>query len=598
MLQDSGPNAFFASGAYTFGPHFTQGPNPTSAGATVGNSIASLLAGVGTGQVQINPRLFVSNHYYGLFIQDDWRVTKKLVLNLGLRYDLETGRNERFKQLSYFDFTTPSPLANVVPSLPNLHGGLKFIGVNGNPSHQFNTDWNNFGPRAGLAYSFNSKTVARIGYGLLYEPFIGRSASSGSGYTGFGAITSWVASLDGITPYRRLSNPFPDGLTRPPGSSLGLLTQVGDALGSDGSNGRDGAFDRTSVVGYIQQWNVSVQRALPSSISLEMGYIGNKGTKLADGGGFQEDQLPPAAQALGSQLLQSVPNPFFGIITAGPLAAATTTRGQLLRPYPQYTNLLNFRPTAASSSYNAFQLQLSKSLSHGVQFVVAYTNGKAMDDSSNAVDFRSDLGGSGRHQDYYNRHADRALSLNDISQRLVVSHVVDLPFGRGRLIGAKWNRLTDEVLGGWQFNGIATFQSGKPLIIENSSNNSGAYSDLQRPNVSGDPFLPSNRPTQDKLAKWFEPSVFSQPAAFTFGSAPRVLPNVRSDAMKNFDLSLFKNFAITEHSQVQFRGEFFNAFNAPQFNLPGQTFGAAGFGVVSSQLNNPRQIQFGLKILF
>jgi len=145
---------------------------------------------------------------------------------------------------------------------------------------------------------------------------------------------------------------------------------------------------------------------------------------------------------------------------------------------------------------------------------------------------------------------------------------------------------------------MRTFQSGKPLIIENSSNNSGALSDLQRPNVNGNPALSSDRPTQDKLAKWFETSVFSQPSAFTFGNAPRVLPNVRSAGMKNFDLSLFKNFSITERAQIQFRAEFFNAFNTPQFNLPGQTFGAAGFGTVSSQLNNPRQIQFGLKILF
>ena len=532
------------------------------------------------------------------FAQDDIRVTKKLVLNLGLRWDVEDGRSERFNQLSYFDFTVPSPLAKLVPSLPNIRGGLKYVGVDGNPSRQFDTDKNNFGPRAGIVYSVNSNTVIRTGYGLLYEPFIGRSASSGFGYTGFGAITTWASSLDGITPYRTLSNPFPDGLTRPPGSSLGLLMQTGDALGSDGTNGRDGAFDRSSVVGYIQQWNVTIQRGLPAGMAIEVAYVGNKGTKLADGGGFQEDQLPPSAMALGNQLLQTVANPFFGIIRTGPLSAATTTYGQLLRPYPQYTNLLNFRPTAASSIYHAMQLQLNKRLSHGIQFLASYTAGKAIDDSSNAVDFRGDLGGSGRHQDYYNRKADRSVSLNDISYRLVLSYVVDLPLGRGRTFGAHLNRWLDGVIGGWQVNGITTFQSGRPLIIENASNNANAYSDLQRPNVSGDPYLTPDRATQDKLTKWFNTSVFSQPAPFTFGNAPRILPNVRSDGMHNSDLSLFKNFAVREEMRFQLRAEFFNAFNTPQFGIPGQLFGTSSFGVVTASANSPRNVQIGIKFLF
>jgi outer membrane receptor protein involved in Fe transport len=179
VLQATGPNAFFASGAYTFTNSFTQGPNPTQAGAAIGNSLASLLMGVGTGQAQINPRLLVSNNYFALFVQDDFRITRKLMLNIGLRYDLENGRSERFNQSSYFDFAAPSPLASQVPSLPNLRGGLKFVGVDGDPKRQFDTDTNNFGPRIGLAYTVTPGTVIRSGYGILYEPFIGRAASSG-----------------------------------------------------------------------------------------------------------------------------------------------------------------------------------------------------------------------------------------------------------------------------------------------------------------------------------------------------------------------------------------------------------------------------------
>jgi hypothetical protein len=259
--------------------------------------------------------------------------------------------------------------------------------------------------------------------------------------------------------------------------------------------------------------------------------------------------------------------------------------------------LTNFRPNAASSIYHGFQAQVQKRLSHGVQFTVAYTNGKMIDDSSSPTTAGA---GAGNHQNYYNRRADRSISLNDVSQRLVLSSVIELPFGHGKAIGSGWSRPVNTVLGGWQFNGIATFESGLPFLIQNSSNNSSAFSSVQRPNVSGNPALPSDRPTQDRLAEWFDTTVFSQPAAFTFGNAPRALPNVRGGGVKNFDLSAFKNVSVLREGRVkvQIRAEFFNAFNRPEFSPPGGTFGTGGFGVVSSQQNIPRQIQFGLKILF
>lgn len=374
------------------------------------------------------------------------------------------------------------------------------------------------------------------------------------------------------------------------------MTLVGTNIGSDGSGGRDGAFDRQSVAGYIQQWNLTIQKGLPGNMSVEIGYTGNKGTNLADGGGFQLNQLHPDHLALGNQLLQSVPNPFFGIIQDGALAEPTTTRGQLLREYAQFTNVLNFRPSAASSIYHALQLQLTKRFESGLQFGAAYTKGKAIDDSSNSVDFGS-LGRSGRHQNVFDRRADRALSINDVAQRLAVNFVWDLPFGQGRQFGAGWGGVTNALLGGWQVNGILQFQSGIPLVIENGTNNSGAYSDRQRPNISGDPSLPADRPTDEKLGEWFDTSVFSQPAAFTFGNAARVL-STRSDGITQADISLFKNFTLWEGVQLQFRAESFNITNTPRFSTPGQTFGTANFGRVTSQLNDPRQTQFGLKLIF
>jgi hypothetical protein len=285
------------------------------------------------------------------------------------------------------------------------------------------------------------------------------------------------------------------------------------------------------------------------------------------------------------------------VIPSGPLAAATTTAGQLLRPYPHYTQVRNFRPNAASSIYHGFQAQLQKRLTHGVQFTAAYTNGKSLTDSSSPT---TAGGGSALHQDFYNRRAERALSLNDVAQRLVLSSVVELPFGRGKAIGTGWNRSIDAVLGGWQVNGIVVFESGLPFQLQNSSNNSSAFSAVQRPNVRANPALPEDRARDEKLGRWFDTSVFSQPAAFTFGNAPPVLPNIRSDGVNNFDLSLFKNIPLFREGRVtaQIRAEFFNAFNTPEFSPPNGTFGTGNFGVVSAQQNIPRQIQFGIKILF
>ncbi len=590
-LQSYGPNPVNTSGDFTFGPGFTQGPNPTTAGANVGNGLASLLLGAGTGNVQITPRVATSNNYWALFLQDDWKITRKLTLNLGLRWDVENGRKDRYNHLSWFNFTAPSPLAARIPSLPNLRGGLEFPGVGGNPRRQFDTDWNNFGPRFGFAYALTSRTVIRSGYSLYYEPYTGRAVSTGAGFTGFSAITSWVSSLDGISILNPLNSPFPQGVNQPPGASQGLLTSVGESLGA---TARDGAFDRRALTGYIQQWNFGLERALPWAIVVSAAYTGSKGTKLIDGGGWDENQLSPQQLALGNTLLERVPNPFLGHIATGPLSAATTTRGQLLRAYPHFTNLLNFRPQAAGSNYHAFQVEVNKRFSRGVQFIVAYTNGKLIDDSSSVFEGF----GAGRHQNTFDRKADRAVSLTDVSQRLVLSYVADRPFGKGRAFGAGWSTAADVLLGGWQFNGITTLQSGFPVPAANQSDNSFSFGIVQRPNVNGNPKLSAGRPTAQKLLRWFDTAVFSQPAPFSFGNAPRVLPTVRNDGTANFDLSLFKNFRVAEKGTLQFRAEFFNAFNTPDFGLPASNFGAANFGQVTAQQNTPRQIQFGLKLIF
>lgn len=420
------------------------------------------------------------------------------------------------------------------------------------------------------------------------------AASQASGINGFLSFTPQVTSLDGFRPVDLLSNPFPNGLQEPTAPDSGLLTNIGQDFGA---SGRDGAVDRGARVSYSQQWNLNVQRQLPGRIALEAAYVGNKGTKLTDGPlGPQLNQLTAEQLALGNQLLQLVPNPFQPYVETGPLSRPTVTRAQLLRPYPQFLNVYDFRPALGSSIYHAFQARVEKRYSNGLTLLASFTAGKLIEDTSQTVGF---LGPAPTHQDVYNRRASRSIASQDISRRLVLSYVYDLPFGRGKAFGGSMPKLLDVVAGNWQLNGILTFSTGVPLAISTAQNNSQSFSATQRPNVNGqNPALPTGRSTEEKLTEWFDTSVFSQPAAFTFGNAGRLLPNARADGTRGWDFSVFKVFPIHESIRAEFRGEFFNFTNTPNFAPPGQVLGNATFGVVSAQANSPRQVQFGLKLYY
>jgi hypothetical protein len=307
--------------------------------------------------------------------------------------------------------------------------------------------------------------------------------------------------------------------------------------------------------------------------------------------------LPASFLSLGTKLQDQVTNPFFGIITnpSSSLRFATVARGQLLRPFPQYNGINAFRVPYGFSIYHGGTLKADKRFSNGTSFLVAYTWSKLIDDVSTTVGF---LGQAGARQDAYNRAAERSIGTQDIAHRFVTSFVYDLPFGHGKRFGKGWHPAANWVVGGWQFNGIATFQSGVPIIINQGANNVGLFNPSQRPTWNGgDANLDGSK--ADKLAKWFNTGVFSLTPAFTFGNAPRVMPNLRMDGEKNFDLSLFKNHYFNEGKwNVQFRAEFFNAFNRVRFSGPNGTVDNSAFGTVSSQGNGPRQIQLALKLVF
>lgn len=367
------------------------------------------------------------------------------------------------------------------------------------------------------------------------------------------------------------------------GNTLGLMTFVGQGVSAT-------YYDTAST--YLQNWNFGIQRELPGAIVIDASYVASRGIQLVDQG-ITLNQLRLDQLALGTALNQNVANPFFGLISSGPLAGQSVQRRYLLRPFPHFDGVGAIYYTGASSTYHSFQLKAEKRFSKGLGLLVAYTNGKLLDDASQTD---GNVGREGTRQNYFDRRSEWSLSTYDVSQRLVMSFVYDLPFGRGKSFGSGWNPAVNALLGGWQVNGITTFQRGLPLPLS-AANNSQAFNSGVRPNNNGKSAEISG-PVHERLLRYFDTVVFSQPVTYTIGNVSRTLPDVRSDGIRNFEMSAFKQFRLRERLTLQFRAEFFNIFNTPQFGEPATAINAVNFGTVSSQANSPRQTQFGLKFLF
>ncbi len=566
------------AGQFNFTAGFTQGPNPNAASSSAGFGFASFLLGTGSPNnvlIQGWKNVAAQSFYYAGYAQDDWRVTNKLTLNLGVRYDYDAPRTERYDRMNYFDPNAVSPLAAKVPQFPNLKGGVVFVGVNGVPRHQYFKDTNNLAPRLGLAYQWNEKTVIRAGYAHIFGPS-NQAAQGTVGPFGFRTEYPWISTNDGITPANLLRNPYPLGFRALPGAADGLLTQAGANLQS---------VLQDTVTPWSRQWNLNIQRQLPWQTSIEIAYVGSRGLQLSRNGegGLDLNQLDPKYLSLGSQLNQLVDNPFFGQGTGGFFASRQIARGQLLRPYPQFTSIIPLYSSGNSSNYHALQASFSKRLTHGILIDGNYTWAKNIEEGLN-------------HQDSYNIRASRSLADIDIAHRFVVSYLYELPFGKGRRFGAGAPAIVNAMIGGWQFNGITTFQTGTPLSIS-ANNTAGLFNPLTRPNNNGRSARLSG-PVDERLNRYFDTSVFSQPAPFTFGNVSATLPDVRNDGIKSFDLSLFKQFAPVERLRVQVRVEALNAFNTPRFGGPNTSVTSTTFGQITSQANSPRQLQFGLKLLW
>ena len=565
----------YPSGNFSFSQSQTGGPRADTPTPGTGLATASLLLGYASGgSVESDTGVSVQNFYAGVFFQDDYRVTSKLTLNLGLRWDYQSPVTERYNRTTRgFAYTTPSPLQ--VPGL-NLMGGLLYAGVNGQPRGLYNSDWNQWAPRLGLAYSMNTRTVIRAGYSLTFIPLVGAVYA-----TGYSNTTSMVSTQDGITPKDLLRNPFPNGQLPAIGNSQGLATLIGQNVTFVDPSDRTPKF---------HNWHFGLQREIAPRTVVTASYVGSRAydlsaapTDFTSAINQNVNQLNPTYLSLGTALLQPVSNPFFGIIATGSLAGPTTPESQLLKPYPQFTGVTRMAPAFGNSHYEAGQFQLEKRTSNGVTALVAYTIAKNISDLTNAGNA-------------YNRQAERGLASFDVPQRLSISAAWELPFGRKRRFGTDLPRALDLLAGGWMLSTFEVFQGGFPLAFGLSKSTAGAGSG--RPNAVGNPAQGISGPIVDRLNHYFNTSAFAQPADFTYGNISPYIGTVRSPGMNNIDATLSKDFRVTEKLKVEFRASMFNVPNHPVFSGPGTTLGNGNFGVISSQANLNRQWEFAAKILF
>jgi len=580
----------------------TTNEDPNRSDSLQGNAIASMLIGWPSGgQVSLDPWSASASQYYGFYAQDDWKATRRLTVNLGLRYDFDVPRTERYDRYSWYDFDAPSPIAGRVaasacPACGDLRGQFRFVDENNR--HPMDGDYNNIQPRFGLAFALDDRTAIRAGYGMFYT--LSRATLKGHTGSGFTTTSNIEPSRDGgLTQYASLDNPYPDGLNIPPGRRDGASTFLGLGIGTESRSNQNPLY---------QQWNFSFQRAVSATSVVQVNYTGSRGTHLYFGGGVtNQNRLDPSYWDQGrTRLNELVPNPFLGVVTnpLSRLSARTVTRNTLLRPYPHHAGgVSGSARNIGNSIYHAAQFLIEKRYSRGLTFGGHYTIAKMIDDSSFSDGNVGWLGGVTEVQNPYNLRLERAVSAQDIPQRVVLTVSYQLPIGSGKWIGARWNRGLNMLLGGWEVAGIMTFSSGFALnsgsqFREAPLQSPTLWEGAQRPNLVGDPRLPGS--VKDRLGRYLNEAAFSRPAPDTYGSAPRTLPNYRSPGIRNGDLSIFKNVAFTETRYIQLRLEAFNVTNTPTFATPHMTFGATNFGVIDTYAGGrgPRELQVAIKFYF
>lgn len=549
------------TGLFRFSSLFTDLPGVPG----TGNALASFLLGqvqdfsIDLQQKVIRPRA----HFQEFFVQDDWKTTRRITVNAGLRYTLNFPSTEADNQGAVFNLRTQQ---------------FDFLGRDGFPRSARELHNLDFGPRLGLAYRLTDKTVVRSGYGLIWIEMAGITTPFINPQFPF-LQTVAQRTLDNINPAFILTD----------GPAVALLPLTPDAgLGQ-------GVFsvDRGLGSGYAQQWNFAIQRELTPNLSVEIAYTGSKITHV----GIPDtnlNQLTADQLRLGPALLQVVPNPFFGQIPqSSSLGGPTVSQAQLLKPFPRFTTVSLFRNNVGNTSYNALQVTLEKRFSRGFLFRLSYTHSKLIDDAS-SVFSASVLTGPVANfpvADSFNRKLERDVSNGDIPNNFVASYVYELPFGQGRRFNP--SGLVGRFLAGWEVAGVIALQSGLPLAVSQATNfNSFAGFGTQRPNRLFNPNLPGARRS---TAQWFSTNAFQMAPPFTLGNSSR--NPVRGPGFRDADISLIKRTALREQVNLEFRAEIFNLTSTPPLGPPNTIVGTPGFGSITSA-GDPRVIQFALKVNF
>jgi hypothetical protein len=548
------------TGSFTFNNLFTDLPGT----ANTGTPLASFLLGqvqqfsIDLQQDEIRNRAHVQEY----FVQDDWR-SDRVTVNAGVRYTLNFPSIEQNNQVAVFNLDTQQ---------------LEYLGRDGMPRAARELQGLNFGPRVGVVARVTDKTVARIGYGLVFIEMAGITTPFTTPVFPFLQTVS-QRTLDNITPAFVLAGgPSVEPIPLTPDAGLG-----------------QGVFsvDRDLGSGYVQQWNTSFQRELTSNIAVEVAYTGSKITRV----GLPDtniNQLTVDQLAIGAPLLQRVPNPFFGEIPrSSSLGDPTITRAQLLKTYPQYTTVSLYRNNVGTTIYHGFYAKLEQRFSKGLSYLVCYTRSKLMDDASAVFD-ASILTGPVANlpvADSFNRRLERDYSTGDLPHVFVASAVWDLPWGAGRTRQA--SGIVGALVNDWTVTGVLTLQSGPPIAIgQTTNNNAFAGFGPQRPNLVGDPTLPAD---ERSVSRWFDTAAFVAAPQFTLGTSSR--NPVRAPGFRNLDVAVMRRVPLLAGTALELRGEVFNVTNTPPFGAPNAAVGSAAFGTITSA-GDPRVVQVAVKLIF
>ena len=500
-----------------------------------GDAFASFMAGAGSGgSAGFNALPATSYDMHGFYVQDDWKATRKLTLNLGFRYEMQTPFTERHDWQAAFDFNALNPIsASGYPA----YGAIDYNTPNHRNLYQYN--WDDVAPRVGFAYAAMPKLIVRGGFGLYYSrnflPYGGIPAP------GFSSSTTWTATApNGVQVQTPLASAFATDADILPvtGNALQGLTEVGQAGGGVNSIRPDPR---------VKQYSFGLQYAITPNDMLDVNYVGNLGTRILLGG-MNYGQLNPSHLALGETALTAeVTNPFASTLSKLNLPSmacqnsdGTLPYAQLLEPYPEFCGAVAQQEPVGVSSYNSLQMAYNHRITQGLIFTASYTYSKFLGDAGDAIGWANINSGGGSIRNYYDLKADRTVNATDIPQSIVLNYVYELPVGKGKKFGGNINSIADEVVGGWQISGITHWQKGFPLSIGNGGqNNNSLWGGNQHATFTGASFAPTSSCTAGKRCI-FNPAAFAQspglpngPAtaaqiAATFGNVPRYISNLRA----------------------------------------------------------------------